>query len=84
MPSGIKVHHLRPPDARRSKQLCADHITHALRDLLEVVGTFDTATLNAAGTCLEGETLPQVRGDGLMLLLFDNGQVFEVMVTERK
>ena len=84
MPKGTKVHHLRPPDARRCNQLCADHIVWALRDVLEAGGTFDAATLNAAGTCLEGDTLPQVRGDGLMLLLFDNGQVFEVMVKERK
>lgn len=74
----------RPPDARRTRQLTVKGVRDALRSVLEVGSTFDAITLEAAGTCLEGESLPQVRDDNALLLVFDNGQVFRATVEEQK
>lgn len=67
-----------------NRQLTVKGVRDALQATLEVGSTFDAITLEAAGTCLEDESLPQVRDNNAMLLVFDNGQVFRVTVEEQK
>lgn len=67
-----------------NRQLTVKGVRDALQASLEAGSTFDAMTMEAGGTCLEGETLPKVRRDNAMLLVFDNGQVFRVTVEEQK